>query len=94
MMIVFDVEPYNGRASFGGKAKAVVEDSKVTLLSYDTPVAEVDGDTLTILPMADYSNTTSIHVKAFAHWHGVELPKGMPIIGETYTVTNHPYMEN
>lgn len=90
-MNIFDVEPHNGRASFGGKAKAIVENGKVTLTSYDTPVAEVEGDTLTILPQADCSSTTSAHVKAFAHWHGVDLPKGMPVVGETYTVTSHPY---
>lgn len=90
-MNIFDVEPHNGRASFGGKAKAIVENGKVTLTSYDTPVAEVEGDTLTILPQGNCSNTTSTHVKAFAHWHGVDLPAGMPIVGETYTVTNHPY---
>lgn len=90
-MNIFDVEPHNGRASFGGKAKAIVENGKVTLTSYGTPVAEVEGDTLTILPQADCSNTTSKHVKAFAHWHGVDLPKGMPVVGETYTVTCHPY---
>ena len=90
-MKIVDVEPHNGRASFGGKAKAIVENSKVTLTSYDTPVAEVEGDTLTILPQAGCSSTTSTHVKAFAHWHGVDLPKGMPVVGETYTVTCHPY---
>lgn len=90
-MNIFDVEPHNGRASFGGKAKAIVENGKVTLTSYDTPVAEVEGDTLTILSQADCSNTTSTHVKAFAHWHGVDLPKGMPVVGETYTATCHPY---
>lgn len=88
---VVDVEPCNNQASFGGKAKAIVENGKVTLTSYNMPVAEVEGDTLTILPQADCSNTTSKHVKAFAHWHGVDLPKGMPVVGETYTVTCHPY---
>lgn len=90
-MKIVDVEPHNGRESFGGKAKAIVENGKVTLTSYDTPVAEVEGDMLTILPQADCSNTTSTHVKAFAHWHGVDLPKGLPVVGETYTVTSHPY---
>lgn len=59
-----ELQPYNGRKSFYGKAQIVEDDESVKLFSYGTLVAEIT-DTLHIYNLQ--SNTTRCHVKSFAH---------------------------
>ncbi len=53
-MQTFELKPINGRKSFGGKARVIIENNKAKLLSYDTIVAEftINGK---------YSQTTNTH---------------------------------
>ena len=62
-----NLEPfYDTRQSFYGKAKVLHdEDGSITLLSYNTKVCRIKGDTVELLPTWDYSLTTKRHVVEF-----------------------------
>ena len=62
--------PDNGRKSYYGKAVLTVDGGLVTLYSYDTPVAEIIGDTFNRL-WDGYSTTTMKHVNTFRHAYGL-----------------------
>ena len=65
-MKMYELIPDNGRKSFYGKAKVIVDDNgNETLYSYDSPMVkgEVSGE-LTKL-WGGWSKTTGAHIKAF-----------------------------
>lgn len=66
-MKMYELIPTNGRKSFYGKAKVLIENSSETLYSYDTPIIRRDADgTLTPLYFGEkYGTTTASHVKSF-----------------------------
>ena len=70
-MQVFELTPTNGRKSFGGKAKVIVENGVAKLLSYTTFVAEIKLDSKEYKQNGSYSTTTNNHIKAFKEFYGV-----------------------
>lgn len=66
-MKVYELVPTNGRKSFYGKAKVVVEKNTETLYSYDTPICVRNNENNTIKKLYYHplSNTTAAHVKSF-----------------------------
>lgn len=64
-----DLQPTNGRKSFYGKAKVLIDGPSIKLFSYNTLVAEITN-TLHIYNLQ--SNTTRCHVKSFADWYGYQ----------------------
>ena len=70
-MQVFELAPTNGRKSFGGKAKVIVENGVAKLLSYTTFVAEIRLDSKEYKQNGSYSATTNNHIKAFKQFYGV-----------------------
>lgn len=66
------VARFDSRKSFYHKALVKVEDGTKTLLSYETPVARVSCGKLELLPLWDYSTTTSRHVREFCRQLDVE----------------------
>ena len=70
-MQVFELIPTNGRKSFGGKAKVIVENGVAKLLSYTTFVAEIKLDSKEYKQNGSYSTTTNNHIKAFKEFYGV-----------------------
>lgn len=70
-MQVFELIPTNGRKSFGGKAKVMVENGVAKLLSYTTIVAEIDLETKEYKQNGFYSPTTNIHINAFKQFYGL-----------------------
>ena len=67
-MQTFLLEPTNGRKSFGGKARVIVENNKAKLLSYDTIVAEYDLESKEFVLNGSYSST---HIKSFKSYYGI-----------------------
>jgi hypothetical protein len=70
-----ELEPTNGRASFGRKAYVEDDGDGFTLLSYDTPVARIerceDGSGQDFSLLSDYlSATTLTHIHSFLHTYG------------------------
>ena len=70
-----ELEPTNGRASFGRKAYVEDDGDGFTLLSYDTPVARIerceDGNGQDFSLLNDYlSATTLTHIHSFLHTYG------------------------
>ena len=70
-----ELEPTNGRASFGRKAYVEDDGDGFTLLSYDTPVARIerceDGNGQDFSLLSDYlSATTLTHIHSFLHTYG------------------------
>ena len=61
---------YDNRQSFYGKAIVAIEGNKRTLLSYMTPVCEIENGQVTLLSAWDYSPTTLRHVKEFLQQQG------------------------
>ena len=64
----YDLIPENGRKSFYGKAKVVVnDDGTETLYSYDTPIISKlpNGKLIPLYNGDKYGKTTSSHVKSF-----------------------------
>lgn len=61
----------NGRKSFNGKAKVIVENGVAKLLSYSTFVAEYNTETKEYKENGTYSKTTNNHIKAFKHFYGL-----------------------
>lgn len=63
---MYDLIPTNGRQSFYGKAKILVDGDIETLFSYNTPIVQRRDGKLTRLCNEDvYSQTTASHVKSF-----------------------------
>ena len=71
-MQVFELIPTNGRKSFGGKAKVIVENGVAKLLSYTTFVAEIKLDSKEYKQNGSYSTTTNNHIKTFKAFYGVQ----------------------
>lgn len=69
-MRIYDLTAmYDTRKSFYSKAKILVAEGAITLLSYDTPVARIKDDIFEINSNVSsyllYSNTTLRHIKEF-----------------------------
>ena len=65
-MKMYELIPDNGRKSFYGKAKVVVDDNgNETLYSYDTPIIKRDVNGKLTKLWNGWSNTTGTHIKAF-----------------------------
>lgn len=73
---------YDSRASFYGKAEIEDYGGKLTLYSYNTPVAQYNKRTKTLTVNGYYSATTARHIREFARQLGIELPKGSDIAGK------------
>jgi len=71
MKNIFELTPTNGRKSFNGKCKVIVENNKAELLSYDTIVAEINLETKEYKQNGNYSQTTNTHINAFKQFYGV-----------------------
>jgi hypothetical protein len=70
-MKTFELKPVNGRKSFGGKARVIIENEKAKLLSYDTIVAEYCLKSNKFVIYGDYSRTTNAHIKAFKSFYEI-----------------------
>ena len=68
---IFELIPTNGRKSFGGKAKVIVDNGVAKLLSYTTFVAEINLETGEYTQNGEYPQTTNSHIKAFKNFYGV-----------------------
>lgn len=65
-MKMYELIPDNGRKSFYGKAKIVIDDNgNETLYSYDTPIIQRDTNGKLTKLWNGWSNTTGAHIKAF-----------------------------
>lgn len=65
-MKMYELIPNNGRKSFYGKAKVVIDDNgNETLYSYDTPIIKRDINGKLTKLWSGWSNTTGIHIKSF-----------------------------
>lgn len=65
-MEMYELIPDNGRKSFYGKAKVVIDDNgNETLYSYGTPIIKRDTNGKLTKLWSGWSNTTGIHIKAF-----------------------------
>ena len=64
-MKMYELIPNNGRKSFYGKAKIVIDDNgNETLYSYDTPIIKRDVNGKLTKLWSGWSNTTGTHIKA------------------------------
>ena len=70
-MQTFELKPVNGRKSFGGKSRVIIEDNKAKLLSYDTIVAEFDLKSKKFTINGKYSKTTNIHINSFKSFYKI-----------------------
>ena len=70
-MKTFELTPANGRKSFGGKARVLVENNKAKLVSYDTIVAEYDLKSKKFVINGEYSKTTNTHIKSFKSFYKI-----------------------
>ena len=65
-MKMYELIPDNGRKSFNGKAKVIIDDNgNETLYSYDTPIIKRDINGKLTKLWNGWSNTTGTHIKAF-----------------------------
>lgn len=65
-MEMYELIPDNGRKSFYGKAKVVIDDNgNETLYSYGTPIIKRDTNGKLTKLWNGWSNTTGAHIKAF-----------------------------
>jgi hypothetical protein len=71
-MTILDLTPNNGRKSFNGKAKVIVNNGVYTLVSYSTEVATYQNGKFERLNYGNKTRTTESHIKAFE-----ELTKGL-----------------
>lgn len=77
-MKMYELIPTNGRSSFYGKAKVMIEDSGAeTLYSYDTPIIrrEPNGELTPLYTGNKYGTTTAAHVKSFCGINKAEYMK-------------------
>ena len=70
-MQTFELKPVNGKKSFGGKARVIIENNKAKLLSYDTIVAEFDLKSNKFTINGKYSKTTNTHINSFKSLYGI-----------------------
>lgn len=70
-MRTFELQPTNGRKSFGGKAKVIETDDKIELKSYNTIVAQIDKQSNEFTVNGKYSLTTNTHIKSFREFYSV-----------------------
>lgn len=70
-MNTFELQPINGRKSFGGKVKT--EDNISYLYSYSTNVAEYNHTTNEMKVNGYYSQTTTSHINAFLDFYGFNV---------------------
>ena len=70
-MKIFELTPINGRKSFGGNAKVIVENNIAKCLSYETIVAEYNTETKEYQENGKYSRTTNTHINAFKNYYGI-----------------------
>ena len=70
-MQTFELKPVNGRKSFGGKARVIIENEKAKLLSYDTIVAEYDLKNKKFVINGKYSATTNAHINSFKSFYKI-----------------------
>lgn len=70
-MRTFELQPTNGRKSFGGKATVIETDKEIQLQSYDTIVAQIDKATNEFTLNGKYSMTTNTHIKSFREFYSV-----------------------
>ena len=68
----FELKPINGRKSFGGKARVIIENNKAKLLSYDAIVAEYDLKSKKFVINGTYSATTNIHINSFKSFYKIK----------------------
>lgn len=67
-----ELEPiFDSRKSFYKKAYTLTENNKITLLSYNTKVAEIKNDKAKIFDT--YSPTTLRHIKEFLYQNGFKI---------------------
>lgn len=65
-MKIYELTPIDGRKSFYGKAKVIVDDNGAeTLYSYDTKIITRNIDGTLTKHWNGYSATTQRHIKAF-----------------------------
>lgn len=65
-MNIYELIPTNGRKSFYGKAKVIIEGNTKKLLSYTTIVAEYNEDSKEFKQLIDKpTSTTNTHLKTF-----------------------------
>ena len=75
-MKIYELIPTNGRKSFYGKAKVVIEDNGTeTLYSYDTPIVSRDKKGNLKRLYHGWSATTGTHIKAFCGLNKAEFEK-------------------
>ena len=75
-MEMYELTPMNGRKSFYGKAKVIVnEDGSRTLLSYNTPIVTVKGNMAKRIFDGEVSCTTSTHIISFCGLHKKDFVK-------------------
>lgn len=75
-MRIYELQPTDGRKSFYGKAKVVIDDDGTeTLISYTTPVMRRDPDGTLHRLWWDWSATTGRHIKAFCGLNKAALDK-------------------
>lgn len=68
-MRTFELSPiYSGQKSFGGKAKIVVYDNCIDLISYDTVVARINNGKVKVYGY--FSQTTAKHINEFLQQYG------------------------
>jgi len=80
-MVSYILKPsYDSRKSFYGKAIVEVQDNKHILYSYNTKVAEIDGETARVF--GTYSITTLRHIKEFLLQHGFKVVNKIQIIND------------
>lgn len=81
-MKMYELIPTNGRKSFYGKAKVMVDDDGTeTLISYNTPIIKRKNGKLTRL-YSGWTATTGNHIRSFCGLNKSEflsLPKGETI---------------
>jgi hypothetical protein len=71
-MGILELVPTDGRKSFYGKAKVLLQDNDVVqLLSYETIVAEYSTKKKEFKEFGKYSRTTDRHVKAFKNLYNL-----------------------
>lgn len=71
-MRTFNLEPVNGRKSFGNKARVIEENGLSQLQSYNTIVAEYNHRDNTMRVFNYYSATTMTHINSFLSYYGFD----------------------
>lgn len=73
-MRIYELTPIDGKKSFYGKAKIVIDDNGAeTLYSYDTPIITRNVDGTFIKHWHGWSATTGRHIRAFCGMNKAEF---------------------